>query len=51
MAEQIIATGLAPTSQLESAILVSLLPGACTAIVAGKGAATGIAVVEVYQLR
>ena len=49
-AEQIIAAGLAPTSPLESAILAVLSPGAYTAIVAGKGAATGIAVVEVYQL-
>ena len=49
-AEQIIAAGLAPTSPLESAILAVLSPGAYTAIVAGKGGATGIAVVEVYQL-
>lgn len=49
-AEQIVGLGLAPASQLESAILAVLSPGSYTAIVAGKGAATGIAVVEVYQL-
>jgi hypothetical protein len=49
-AEQIVALGLAPTSQLESAILITLSPGSYTAIVAGKGAATGIALVEIYHL-
>lgn len=49
-AAQITMLGLAPSSPLESAILISLSPGAYTAIVAGKGAATGIALVEIYQL-
>ena len=49
-AEQIVAVGPAPTSQLESAIFMSLSPGAYTAIGAGKGAATGIALVEIYHL-
>ena len=48
-AEQIVGLGLAPTSPLESAILTTISPGSYTAIVAGKGAATGIALVEIYH--
>ncbi len=47
---EIEATGLAPSDDRESAILASLAPGNYTAIVAGKGAATGVALVEVYSL-
>lgn len=43
-------TGLAPANNAESAILVSLSPGAYTAIVRGANETTGVAVVEVYQL-
>ena len=42
------ATGLAPTDDAESAILVTLEPGAYTAIVSGVGNTTGIALVEAY---
>ncbi|HEX3817330.1 MAG TPA: hypothetical protein VHW03_03475 [Chthoniobacterales bacterium] len=44
------ATGLAPTDEKESAILITLVPGAYTAIVQGKASATGVALVEVYKL-
>lgn len=46
--EAILATGVAPTNPLESAILVTLNPGAYTAIVSGVGGATGVAIVEVF---
>jgi hypothetical protein len=46
----ITATGIPPTNDLESAIVVDLLPGTYTAIVAGKNNGTGVAVVEVYNL-
>ena len=42
---------LAPTNDLESAILATLAPGAYTAIVRGNGSATGVALVEVYDLQ
>ena len=44
------ATGLQPTNDLESAVLATLAPGAYTAIVAGSGGVTGVALVEVYRL-
>ncbi|MBS0658767.1 MAG: hypothetical protein JSR82_11045 [Verrucomicrobia bacterium] len=44
------ATGLAPGSATESAILTTLAPGSYTAIVRGAGATTGIGLVEVYDL-
>ena len=44
------ATGLAPTNDLESALVTSLRDGNYTAIVRGKGGATGVAVVEVYNI-
>jgi len=44
------ATGLAPTDDLESAILVTLDPGAYTAIVKGNNDGTGVGLVEVYDL-
>jgi hypothetical protein len=47
---EIIATGLPPTNELESAILRTLPPGAYTAIVRGGGNTTGVALVEAYQL-
>jgi hypothetical protein len=49
-AAQIIATGLSPGSDLESAIVTTLPPGAYTAIVAGKDGGTGVALAEVYHL-
>jgi hypothetical protein len=44
------ATGLAPTNDLESAILVTLSPGAYTAIVQGKNNGVGVGLVEAYDL-
>ena len=49
-AAQLVANGLAPTDGLESTILVSLQPGAYTAIVSGASNGTGTALVEVYEL-
>jgi hypothetical protein len=46
----IIATGIPPTNTLESAIDVTLLPGAHTAIISGKNGATGVGLIEVYDL-
>jgi hypothetical protein len=47
---QIIATGLAPSNDLESAIVTTLPPGPYTAIVAGKNGGTGVALAEVFHL-
>jgi hypothetical protein len=47
---QIIAAGLAPSNDLESAIVTTLPPGPYTAIVAGKNGGTGVALAEVYHL-
>jgi outer membrane protein assembly factor BamB len=44
------ASGLAPSNDLESAIDVTLPPGAYTAIVKGKNDTTGVGVVEVFDL-
>ena len=41
--------GLAPPNNLESAIAISVAPGAYTAIVSGKSNQTGVALVEVYD--
>jgi hypothetical protein len=46
----ILATGLAPTNNLESAIDATLNPGAYTGVVRGKNNLTGVALVEVYDL-
>jgi subtilisin-like proprotein convertase family protein len=46
----IIATGIPPTNDLESAILATLAPGAYTAIVRGNNSTTGNALVEAYGL-
>jgi hypothetical protein len=46
----ILATGIPPTNDLESAIDATLNPGAYTAIVRGKNNTSGIALVEVYDL-
>ena len=42
---------LAPANDLESAILATLAPGAYTAVLRGNGNATGIGLVEVYDLQ
>jgi sugar lactone lactonase YvrE len=44
------ATTIPPTNDLESAILMTLSPGAYTAILAGKNGGTGVGLVEVYDL-
>jgi hypothetical protein len=46
----IMATGIPPTDDAESAILATLTPDAYTAIVRGKNNTTGVALVEAYQL-
>jgi hypothetical protein len=43
-------TGLAPTSDLESAIVRTLPPGAYTAVLSGKDHSSGVGVVEAYDL-
>ena len=47
-AADITATGLAPVSPLESAILITLQPGAYTAIVSGADGGSGVGIVEVF---
>lgn len=47
---QIRASGLAPSNNLESAIVATLQPGNYTAIVRGKNSGQGIALAEVYDL-
>ena len=46
----IIATGIPPKNDRESAIVASLDPGAYTAIVHGKNGGSGVALVELYDL-
>jgi uncharacterized delta-60 repeat protein len=46
----IMATGLQPTNNLESAISAVLDPGAYTAVVRGKNNITGVGLVEVYDV-
>jgi hypothetical protein len=43
------ASGYAPPDPQESAILVTLPPGAYTAIVTGAGSTTGVGIVEVFR--
>ena len=47
---EIAATGIPPTDDLESAIVIGLAPGAYTAALAGNNATTGNGLVEVYDL-
>jgi CSLREA domain-containing protein len=49
-AAEIIATGIPPLNNLESAIVRTLTPGSYTAIVRGVNGTTGLALVEVYGL-
>ena len=46
----ILATGIPPTNDFESAIDAILNPGAYTAVVRGKNNSSGVALVEVYDL-
>jgi hypothetical protein len=48
-AAQLQSSGFAPSYPAESAILVTLQPGAYTAIVSGVGGSTGIAIVEAFK--
>jgi hypothetical protein len=48
-AAELIAAGLAPTNQLESALAVTLPPGPYTALLSGANNGTGIGLVEVYD--
>jgi pectin methylesterase-like acyl-CoA thioesterase len=48
-AAELVAAGIAPGNDLESATVVTLLPGQYTAVIAGKDGATGTALVEVYD--
>jgi len=45
------ASGIPPTNDLEAAILMTLPAGAYTAIVSGKNGASGVGLVEVYNLQ
>ena len=47
-AAQIQASGFAPSNALESTILVTLPPGAYTAILAGAGGGTGVGIIGVF---
>jgi hypothetical protein len=50
-ATQLQAAGFAPTNALESALLVTLPPGAYTAILAGAGGvSTGVGIIAVYAV-
>lgn len=46
----VVASGFAPGSDLESAVVLDLAAGSYTAIVRGNGSAQGVAIVEVYDL-
>jgi hypothetical protein len=48
--EEVSAIGLAPSDEREAALVVSLPPGAYSAIVSGKGGTAGVALVELYDL-
>lgn len=50
-AAAIIATGIAPTDDRESAIVMSLVAGNYTAIVRGANNTTGVPPVEAFQLQ
>lgn len=45
------ATGLAPSNNLESALIVLLAPGNYTAIVSGTDGSSGVSLVEIYNLQ
>ena len=46
----IIAAGLAPTTDLESALIATINPGAYTVVVKGVNSATGVGLMEIYDL-
>ena len=47
---EIIATGLAPANDLESAMVITLSPGAYTIILSGVGGTTGLGFAQFYSL-
>ncbi|MEY2490276.1 MAG: hypothetical protein QOC70_2218, partial [Verrucomicrobiota bacterium] len=47
---QIVATGLPPSDNLESAIVRDLPPGNYTSIVRGINNTTGVGLIEAYEL-
>jgi hypothetical protein len=47
-ASQLHAAGFAPSDPLESALLITLPPGAYTAIVSGVGGTTGVGLIGIY---
>jgi hypothetical protein len=49
-AAQLTAAGLAPTSNLDAAIMATLPPGLYTALLSGRNNGTGVGLVEVYDL-
>ena len=48
--QEIIATGLPPTDDRESAMVVTLIPGAYTAVLSGINSTTGIGFLQIYSL-
>ncbi len=48
-AAELTSAGLAPSNDLEAAIVATLPPGLYTALLAGANNGTGIALVEVYD--
>lgn len=50
-AAELVAAGMSPSNNLESAVVTTLPPGQYTAIVAGNNAGTGVGLVEVYHLQ
>ncbi len=48
--QEISDTGLAPSDNVEAALITTLPPGSSTAVVQGRNGATGIALLEVYSL-
>ena len=49
-AADIVAAGFAPGDAHESAVMMTLDPGAYTAIVSGVGGTTGVAIVEIFEV-
>ena len=47
---EIVASGLAPTGDLESAMLVTLAPGAYTALLQDINGSSGVGLIEIYDL-
>ncbi len=49
-AATLLASGFAPSDALESAIHITLGPGAYTAVVSGVGGVTGVGIIEVFEV-